>query len=110
MASRSGSIMTRRLTHLVLGLAMAVFAVLQLNDVDPWLWVSLYAAAGLVLLAAVFGWYRRWCVLAVWVVYAVVGVTVMPGFFEWVFQHPWSDLVGAMSAGCGSTSGPLSSS
>jgi hypothetical protein len=32
------------------------------------------------------------------VAYAAVGVTVLPGFVEWLLHHPAGDLVGSMSA------------
>ena len=88
---------SRRIVLAILAAAMAVFAALQINDPDPLRWVLLYGATTALLVAAFFGWSRRWAIVIVWSVYAVWGALLVPGFLEWLFRHPWSDLVGVMS-------------
>lgn len=87
-----------RILYLLLGLAMATFAWLQINDPDPWLWVPIYLCSAALFLAALFGWFRRWAVVSVWVIYAILMLLALPGFVEWLLHHPWSDLTGEMSA------------
>lgn len=77
---------------------MTVFAGLQWNDPDPWLWVTLYAAAALLFGLAIAGWRRSWAIALVLAAYATVAATALPGFLEWLLHHPWSDLTAAMAA------------
>ncbi len=89
--------MTRKITHAVLGLAMVVFGGLQINDPDPWLWVPLYLAISVPLIVGATGRYLKrttWVVLGV---SAIVAAMALPGFIEWVLEHPFGDIVGTMS-------------
>jgi hypothetical protein len=89
---------SRRLIHLALALLLAGCAAVQYNDPDPVLWIALYGAGSALLVLAAAGWRRRWAVLAVLASYVAVGVTVLPGFLEWLLHHPAGDIAASMSA------------
>lgn len=88
----------QRLAKGVLAVLLAGCAAVQYNDPDPVLWIGLYGAGSLLLILAAAGWRSRWAVLVVLVAYALVGVTVLPGFVEWLLHYPGSDLMAPMSA------------
>lgn len=88
----------QRLLYAGLAVLLGVCAAVQYNDPDPVLWIGLYGAGSLLLALAALGWRSRWATLAVLVAYAAVGITVLPGFVEWLLHHPGSDLTAPMSA------------
>ena len=89
---------SQRLVRVGLAVLLAACAAVQYNDPDPVLWIGLYGAGSLLLVLAAAGWQARWAVLVVLLAYAAVGVTVLPGFVEWLLHHPGSDLTAPMSA------------
>lgn len=89
---------SQRLLYVGLAVLLGACAAVQYNDPDPALWIGLYGAGSLLLALAAMGWRSRWATLAVLVAYAVVGITVLPGFVEWLLHHPGSDLTAPMSA------------
>ena len=79
---------------LVLGLAMLVFALLQLNDPDPEVWVGYYAVMACACTVAA---YRPLPAVLFWALAAasVAGAALtVPGFVDWVLNRPASDLWG----------------
>ena len=86
------------LLPLILGLAMLVFALLQLNDPDPVTWVSYYT---LVACACTVAAYRPLPPILFWglLVASAAGIAItLPGFVDWVLNRPASDLWAPMSA------------
>ena len=77
---------------------MLVFALLQLNDPDPLIWVTYYAAVAAVCTVAAY----RPLPIAVFVALAAVTaagvVLTLPGFVDWVLNRPASDLWAPMSS------------
>lgn len=87
----------RRVLYLGLFLLLAVFAGLQVNDPDPWLWISLYGTAAALCVLALFGKAPRWPLVVLWLAYFGVAASVFPGFLDWLLHHPFGDLVAEMS-------------
>ena len=84
----------RLLLPLVLGLAMLVCALLQLNDPDPLVWVGYYAVMACACTVAA---YRPLPAVLFWALAAasVAGAALtVPGFVDWVLNRPASDLWG----------------
>jgi len=82
---------------LLLALLFALFAMAQLNDVDPWAWVSLYLLVAAILAFSAFGRYRPW---AVWVGLAVIVgwmIFLLPEFVNWI-QMGMPTITGQMKA------------
>ena len=83
---------------LVLGLAMLVFGLLQINDLDPVIWVGYYA---LLALACTLAAYRPLPAVLFWApaVATAAGLAVtLPGFADWLLNRPAGDLWATMSA------------
>ena len=94
----SGRRADSRFLLLLLGLAMLVFALLQLNDPDPLIWVTYYAA---IAVACTVAAYRPLPVAAFVALAALTvagAVVTLPGFVDWVLSRPVSDLWAPMSA------------
>jgi hypothetical protein len=65
--------------------ALFVFsAVLQYNDPDPLLWMSIYLAAGLICAFAAFNKYNRWTILLVLAACAYELYDILPSFVQWI--------------------------
>ena len=87
-----------KIADVVFTLLFVVFAALQVNDPDPWIWVPLYAAAAMVPGLALFN--RRNLALTLVVMGAcIVGMVVYaPGFYQFVTQGQGHTLMEEMSA------------
>ncbi len=83
---------------LLLGLVMLVFALLQLNDPDPLIWVSYYAAIACACTVAAYRPLPTAAFLGLAAVTAAGAVLTLPGFTDWVLNRPTSDLWAPMSA------------
>ena len=86
------------LLPLLLGLGMLVFALLQLNDPDPLIWVSYYAAIGCACTVAAYRPLPTVVFLGLVAVTAAGAVFTLPGFADWILNRPSSDLWAPMSA------------
>ena len=87
-----------RFLPLLLGLAMLVFALVQINDPDPLIWVTYYAAIACACTIAAYRPLHRAVFLALAAVTAAGVVLTLPGFFDWLLNRPTSDLWAPMSA------------
>ena len=76
---------------------MLVFALLQVNDPDPLIWVSYYAAIACACTFAAFRWLPRAAFLALAAVTLAGAALTLPGFVDWAFNRPTSDLWAPMS-------------
>ena len=77
----------RLLLPLVLGLAMLVCALLQLNDPDPLVWVGYYA---LVAVACTVAAYRPLPAVLFWMLGAATAAGLaltLPGFVDWLTRR-----------------------
>ena len=86
------------LLPLVMGLVMLVFALLQLNDPDPLVWVVYYAAVACACTVAAYRPLPTVAFLGLAAVTLAGVVLTLPGFAEWVLNRPTSDLWAPMSA------------
>ncbi|HMB90274.1 MAG TPA: transmembrane 220 family protein [Rhodothermales bacterium] len=86
-----------KIVDVIFTLLLVVFAALQMNDPDPWIWVPLYGAAALVPALALFN--RLSLVLALVVIAAcVVGMAVSAsGFYQFLTQGQGHTLMEEMS-------------
>lgn len=86
-----------RLTFWILSALFATFAVVQLNDVDPWLWVTYYALLAFLFAGAAL---KRFNIYAVGValLITVIGlVRLLPEFRQWISDDTPS-IIGSMKA------------
>lgn len=82
-------------------LAFIYFAYLNLNDVDPWLWVPIYLSAAACCGLAVFNRYYPTVYLllmAFYLVYAAILFFKKDGVRDWVIKYKRPSLVETMQA------------
>lgn len=77
---------------------MLVFALLQFNDPDPLIWVTYYTAIACACTFAAFRPLSRVAFMALAAVTLTGAALTFPGFVDWVFYRPTSDLWAPMAA------------
>lgn len=83
--------------RIIIAILFVLFAIVQLNDPDPWLWVLMYA-----LTAAVYVW-SIFTTVPKWLLYGGLGVVIfwmlslLPDFVSWV-QMGMPTITGSMKA------------
>lgn len=73
-----------RYFNLFLAFLFILFAVVQYNDPDPWVWIVLYSFVGVVSLFAAFGRYHRYVIIGGLAVCLIWAVTLIPDFINWI--------------------------
>jgi hypothetical protein len=73
-----------KITNIVLGVLFLLFAIVQYNDPDPWLWMLLYGFVAGILLFAAFGKREKWLAIAGFVVCTIWLLTLLPDFINWI--------------------------
>jgi hypothetical protein len=87
--------------NVIFCLAFAIFAYLNLNDVDPWLWVPIYLSASVCCGLAVFGNYYPTIYLllmAFYLIYAIILFFAKDGVRDWITKYNKASLVQEMQA------------
>ena len=83
--------------HFIIAAVFLLFAIVQLNDPDPLLWVLLYGYVGVVALMAGLGRYNRYVLLAGLAAIAIWLIVLIPEFVNWV-QMGMPTITGSMKA------------
>ncbi len=83
---------------LALAIAFAVFALIQINDPDPILWVLLYTAAAVVCALDAFNRYNESLTLLVFGVSLATSLYFAPAIAEWLASQNLAELYGEMKA------------
>lgn len=86
-----------KIFNVILAVLFVLFAVVQLNDPDPWAWVVLYGLVALISGLAAFGIYRLWAIVAGMVICVVWMATLLPDFIAWI-QMGTPNIAGKMKA------------
>jgi len=87
--------------NVIFCLAFLVFAYLNLNDVDPWLWVPIYLSAAICCGLVVFGKYYPTVYLLLiifYLVYAIILFFSKDGVRDWLTKYKKESLVQEMQA------------
>jgi len=89
--------MTSRIS-LALAIAFAIFALIQLNDPDPLLWVLLYAAAAAVCALDAFNRYEESLTLTMFGICLATALYFAPAIADWLASQNLAELYGEMKA------------
>jgi hypothetical protein len=87
--------------NIIFCLAFLYFAYLNLNDIDPWLWVPIYFSAATCCGLTAFGMYfpRIYLILmAFYLVYAVILFFAPDGVRDWIVKYKRPSIVESMKA------------
>ena len=73
-----------KIINITFTIIFALFAIVQYNDPDPWLWIILYAFVALVSALAVAGiYYKSW--IYVGILACLIGMSILlPDFIDWI--------------------------
>lgn len=81
----------------ILCVLFALFAIVQYNDPDPWLWILLYGFIAVISGFAAFGHYNRWVVIGGMLICIIGMGMLLPDFISWV-QDGADSITGSMKA------------
>lgn len=87
--------------NIIFCLAFVYFAYLNLNDIDPWLWVPIYLSAAACCGLTVFGIYfpRIYLLLiALYLIYAIILFFATDGVRDWIIKYKSPSIVESMQA------------
>ena len=73
-----------KIFHIVLSVLFVLFAVVQVNDPDPWAWVTMYAFVAGNFAFAAFQKFNRYAIWGGMLVCVVWFFTLIPDFIDWV--------------------------
>jgi Transmembrane family 220, helix len=89
----------KKIINIIYAIIFALFAFVQYNDPDPWLWIPLYAVISVLAILALFGKYYSgitliWAVLCLgWALY------LSPGVYDWFAHHSTNEIFENMQPG-----------
>lgn len=86
-----------KVTEIVIAVLFALFAVVQLNDVDPWLWVAIYGVVAILAVLAATGRSYKYVYLAGIAICLIWIATLIPDFINWI-QMGMPTITGSMKA------------
>nr|WP_254070794.1 transmembrane 220 family protein [Pedobacter sp. L105] len=87
--------------NIIFCLSFVVFAYLNLNDIDPWLWVPIYLSAAVCCGEAVFGHFYPMIYLfliAFYLIYAIILFFAEDGVRDWITKYKRPSIVESMQA------------
>ena len=87
--------------NVIFCLAFLYFAYLNLNDIDPWLWVPIYLSAAVCCGLVAFGRYYPIIYLgliAFYLIYAAILFFAKDGVLDWITKYKRPSLVESMHA------------
>ena len=87
--------------NVIFFLSFMVFAYLNLNDVDPWLWVPIYTSAAICCALAIFEMYYPMVYILLmlfYLVYAGILFFAKDGVRDWLTKYKKESLVQSMQA------------
>jgi hypothetical protein len=86
-----------QIIQLFFGIMMLVFAYLQLNDPDPFLWVLIYVLVAAMLVLSAFGKRNSYAFWGLVIIILIPMGLLSPGLFQWLMYEPAEDLLYGMS-------------
>ncbi len=85
-----------KIVNIFIFVLFAVFAVVQLNDPDPFLWFTIYLLVALIALLKIFGIFPRYTVRIFFILICAYALLHFPDFWYWLTHDNKSLLFGEM--------------
>ena len=85
-----------KITNGILALLFTYFAVVQINDPDPVLWVLVYSFAVMICVQAILGRSKIYFLIVGAVTFIALAATRIPGFIGWLRSDQYGELFGEM--------------
>lgn len=86
-----------RIANIILAVLFGLFAVVQLNDVDPLRWVLIYGSVATLFGFAIFGHFRKIAIIGFAAILSIEFVRLIPEFMNWI-QMGAPTITGQMKA------------
>lgn len=86
-----------KIVNAILTILFLLFAAVQLNDPDPWLWVALYSYVAIISALAFFKNYNKYAILIGITVSGIWLINLLPDFITWI-QGGAESIVDSMKA------------
>ncbi len=87
-----------KVVKIILVVLFALFAVVQYNDVDPWLWIFIYGFTAALFLANLLGWYNKLILLVVLTAAVIYSFTYLGGVLDYIQVGDPGAIVESMKA------------
>ncbi len=85
------------IARIIISALFLLFAIVQLNDPDPWLWVLLYGATSAVFVWSIFRPLPKWLLWGGLGIIFIAMLSLLPGFINWI-QMGMPTITGSMKA------------
>lgn len=72
------------IARIVVSVLFILFALVQLNDLDPWSWVLMYSATSAIYVWSIFKSVPQWLLWGGIAVIAIWLISLLPDFINWV--------------------------
>lgn len=86
-----------KLINAILAILFALFAIVQYNDPDPWLWIIAYSAMAILSASAIFLKINRFIIIGAIALFSIWGLLLLPDFWNWL-QHGAPSIASEMKA------------
>ena len=73
-----------KIANIILACLFALFALVQINDVDPLRWIIIYGSIAVLYAFAAFGHFRRYAILGFGAILLIEFIRLMPEFINWI--------------------------
>lgn len=73
-----------KIINIILTILFSLFAIVQYNDPDPWLWIIFYGFIAIVSAFAAFGKYHKWVLITGLGVAIVWMLSLVPDLIHWI--------------------------
>jgi len=73
-----------KILNIILSILFIVFAYVQINDPDPWLWVLLYGFVAVISGLAAFGKYYKFAIIGGMAICVLGLAFLLPDFLNWI--------------------------
>ncbi|MCA6079161.1 transmembrane 220 family protein [Fulvivirga sedimenti] len=83
---------------IILALLFLLFAVVQYNDPDPWLWIAIYGITAGLFIANIWGWYNKTVLLVFLVLGVLYSLTYLGGVIDYIGMGQPAAIVETMKA------------
>ena len=87
-----------KVIKIVLALLFILFAAVQYNDPDPWLWIAIYGLTAGLFIANISGWYNKRVLWVLFVVGVAYSLTYIGGVIDYIGMGEPGAIIETMKA------------
>lgn len=88
--------MRKRITDATLAILFLTFALVQINDPDPLLWIAIYGIVAMVSAGAFFNKYHHYTLISLILIVTIWSLILLPNVWTWLTSADLSEIAGEM--------------